>query len=282
MKKRNSKIIRLVISIGICVMFMAILLPTAIGTPINTQNDSTIKEINPILLRILASYKFINWNFWSNPPHIFSQNDGNVGIGTNNPLAKLDVFGNIAVNGHEIIGASGNWVGNATGPWGLNGNDTYYTDGNVGIGTTTPAEKLDVNGSINALPVVGKWAMNSIQNGPGYYLWETEMFNTNPQYLQKMGLQSITIKIAGYYQINVNVIQQLTTSTQGLVSLQKNGIVITGSWCYTSSPDVLSHHFSDVAYFNAGDTVSVYSQTANANRYGAGSQWTTLSIIRLN
>jgi hypothetical protein len=280
MKKRNSKIIRLVISIGICVMFMAILLPTAIGTPINTQNNSTIKEINPILLRILASYKFINWNFWSNPPHIFSQNDGNVGIGTNNPLAKLDVFGNIAVNGQEIIDTSGNWVGNTTGPWGLNGNDTYYTDGNVGIGTTTPAEKLDVNGSINALPVVGKWAMNSIQNGAGYFLWETQLFDTNPQYLES-GIQYITIKIAGYYQINVNVVQQLVTGTQGIVSLQKNGIVITGSWSYTSSPDVLSHHFSDVAYFNAGDTVSVYSQTANANRYG-GYQWTTLSIIRLN
>ena len=33
-------------------------------------------------------------------------------------------------------------------PWELNGVDTYYTQGNVGIGTTNPASKLDVNGGI--------------------------------------------------------------------------------------------------------------------------------------
>jgi hypothetical protein len=34
--------------------------------------------------------------------------------------------------------------------WGLSGSDTYYASGNVGIGTSIPAQALDVGGSINA------------------------------------------------------------------------------------------------------------------------------------
>lgn len=40
---------------------------------------------------------------------------GKVGIGTNNPQAKLDVLGNIAINGSPIIDSNGKWVGDPTG-----------------------------------------------------------------------------------------------------------------------------------------------------------------------
>jgi len=33
--------------------------------------------------------------------------------------------------------------------WSLNGVDTYYNDGNVGIGTSTPSEKLEVVGNVH-------------------------------------------------------------------------------------------------------------------------------------
>jgi hypothetical protein len=123
-------------------------------------------------------------------PTIALPPDGNVGIGTGTPADKLHVMGNLrlsagsefvfADNGQirsldenhrilfrrsenkmelreygNIIFSAGSISGTETAKMVVNG------DGNVGIGTTTPAYKLHVNGAV--------WANNYVAASPGNY-----------------------------------------------------------------------------------------------------------------
>ncbi len=112
---------------------------------------------------------------------------GNVGIGTSTPSEKLEVVGNLKVTGNMLVGSSSLFYDNtlkllqveaikltgtgapvdcnlvadaggnfacgaiAAGKWdGPKPGNIYYNDGNVGIGTASPSEKLDVVGNIVA------------------------------------------------------------------------------------------------------------------------------------
>lgn len=78
-----------------------------------------------------------------------------VGIGTTNPQYKLDVVGNTNVSGE--VSATGYYlngvplVNAAVQYWAQSGTDIYSSvSGNVGIGSTIPTQKLDVDGNIKA------------------------------------------------------------------------------------------------------------------------------------
>jgi hypothetical protein len=125
-----------------------------------------IKRTKIIFVTILSLFVMNNFALgqWTAPDvngHIYNTNPGNVGIGTTNPGAKLDVNG---------TGNFNDWVGFANGSmgkisWGSGrfivtsvgsndmslGTDNFAdrlyikaSSGNIGIGTTSPGAKLDI------------------------------------------------------------------------------------------------------------------------------------------
>ena len=103
----------------------------------------------------------------SNSTRMTLTNDGKLGIGTTSPGYNLDVDGTMKLTGGLFVnssygtigqvltsgGGSGNmsWTTVSSGgssPWTVSGSDISRSSGKVGIGTTTPAYTLDVDGDI--------------------------------------------------------------------------------------------------------------------------------------
>jgi len=90
---------------------------------------------------------------WSQSGSDVYYNNGNVGLGTTTPGTKLDVAGTVtatafAGDGTGLTGIIGEPGPAGASPFGLSGSAAYYNNGNVGIGTMSPATTLDINGTM--------------------------------------------------------------------------------------------------------------------------------------
>jgi hypothetical protein len=78
----------------------------------------------------------------------------NVGIGSSTPSAKLEVAGQVKITGGspgqgKVLTSDENglasWATPASNPWQTSGSNIYFNTGNIGIGTASPAAKLDIS-----------------------------------------------------------------------------------------------------------------------------------------
>jgi hypothetical protein len=97
----------------------------------------------------------VAWQHIALNPH-----GGNVGVGTgaNNPAYKFDVAGHIRSSSGGFVfpdgtvqttAASSSGGSASVSPWTTTGSNIHFTSGNVGIGTTAPASRLEVADSGN-------------------------------------------------------------------------------------------------------------------------------------
>src|SRR6185436_3538702 len=78
-----------------------------------------------------------------------------------------------APNAGQVLGFNGTgltWTAPGGGVFSLNGTNAYYNGGNVGIGTTNPANKLEVNtvsGAYGFTHTAGAVSLGSYAGGSG-------------------------------------------------------------------------------------------------------------------
>ncbi|MBI2129779.1 hypothetical protein HYU07_06090 [Candidatus Woesearchaeota archaeon] len=83
--------------------------------------------------------------------------NGNLGIGTVSPTEKLEVAGNIKGTGLCIgTDCRTSWPSGGSSQWTTSGSSVYYSTGSIGIGTTSPGNKLHVVGGDEVVLRVAK------------------------------------------------------------------------------------------------------------------------------
>lgn len=181
--------------------------------------------------------------FWTlSGSDIYNSNGGNVGIGQSSPVRKVDIKQTVddITGGIGILNVAGSSrlnifkIGDTGYVYSSAGNSPLIlnTTGNVGVGTTNPGAKLEVNGQVKITggsPGAGK-VLTSDASGLG--TWQTLGPSGTPE-TDPLSLHITGGTMSGDLNMATNNITNVGTINAG--SVQTTGSVCTESVCLQST-----------------------------------------------
>ncbi|ROL60802.1 hypothetical protein D9V86_09035, partial [Bacteroidetes/Chlorobi group bacterium ChocPot_Mid] len=213
-----------------------------------------------------------------------------LGLRTNTPDATLNIVGGTGVNALHIRSGQNDGVDYIMHLEDTDGSvQAMYVDvsGNVGLGTTTPADRLHVNGAVLREGwFMGYRATNLglASNGDNTVPWTAEQRKDNTYYTHNANSADITITSSGWYRISYCLNIQNTdaggnrNTMRGWVT--NSGTEIPGSmfWVYSDDNNVNRNYNSGansfIANLSAGSVINVHIQST---RGGAGATYNVLT-----
>ena len=194
--------------------------------------------------------------------------NGNVGIGTSSPAQKLSVSGDTLTTGtaylldtnHSIRAISGSGVAISTYAV-TDGIILKQSTGNVGIGTTSPTQKLEVNGTVKATTFTGN---GTIPIG-GIIMWSGTTSDIPAGWALCNGVASNGLTPP-------DLRDRFIVGAGSAYSPKATGGASTHSLAATNLP-TFSIPYKDIFYSESGGTVAVTSNKGSGDSDSDNSGW---------